>query len=342
MTFHKYPSIPHRDSAESIAYTKEKLAERGQADTFVVQEKIHGGNFSLWYDGKTLTCAKRTAFLADDELFFNFQRMLERRRDQIMTLVQKIRDEQEATSGVVIYGEIFWGIYPEHKTPSEIKNIQTGVRYTNILDFVPFDIFVDDHFLAWTQTQAYIAESWFATLPVWHEGTLDECLARDSQVPSTLHEYYDLPPQDGNIAEGVIISHTSAHYKFKRKNPQFKQRERKYRIKKPAPELSPEALALRDQIQAFLDEKALYNRIVGMISKHGESFMDNQNRAAGLVSKDLVAEISERIPWYTDLEHRDQKLINKRLNSASWVMCKRYETIKVMYETSSTSTHTAT
>ena len=68
MMFKKYNSIEN-------AYRKEFIERVAlttiNSNDFVVQEKVHGANFSLITDGRDLKSAKRTSILEDTEKFYN-------------------------------------------------------------------------------------------------------------------------------------------------------------------------------------------------------------------------------------------------------------------------------
>ena len=67
MNFKKYNSIEN-------AYRKEFLERVAMAtihsNDFVVQEKVHGANFSLITDGVSVLTAKRTTILQDQDNFY--------------------------------------------------------------------------------------------------------------------------------------------------------------------------------------------------------------------------------------------------------------------------------
>lgn len=62
--FKKYNSIEntYREKATEQVY----LHDYGN-DVFVVQEKVHGANFSFITDGTSIQVAKRTSLIAEDE-----------------------------------------------------------------------------------------------------------------------------------------------------------------------------------------------------------------------------------------------------------------------------------
>ena len=68
MKFKRYNSIENTYRTKTI----NTIAEQGKSGgEWVVEEKVHGANFSFWFDGNLKT-AKRSGFVGNDgENFFN-------------------------------------------------------------------------------------------------------------------------------------------------------------------------------------------------------------------------------------------------------------------------------
>jgi hypothetical protein len=64
-----YSKIPYKIPPEITNKKKEK---------WIVTEKIHGANFSVFYDGCEVYFAKRTRILSPDEAFYQYQRLTNR------------------------------------------------------------------------------------------------------------------------------------------------------------------------------------------------------------------------------------------------------------------------
>ena len=317
MEFRKYSSIPHWDETKEVEHIKNLIREGKIDDHFLVQEKIHWANFSIWHDWNQTKFAKRTAFLAPDEDFFVYQRMVQNRQKQIDDLLQRVWKEQKPKQKVVIWWELFGGIYPGAEKVKGLKNVQTGVFYTPILDFIPFDILVDDKFLDFQTANNYFHQSWFHTLPILFEGRLDEALEFDETFPSGIYKLYELEPVPDNVAEWVVIRHIQYPIKFKKKNLKFREREKVHRIKKPPKKMSPEASKLWQKIEEFLTPVALHNRLEALISKEWEQILQNPARASWLLARDIVEEVERRFGEFLQLEKQDQKLIKSGINRAA-------------------------
>lgn len=168
MKFHEYPSMPHHERESDVEYVHGLLQDGQLVDEWIVMEKLHGANLSFRYDGNEIRCAKRTSFLEPHErtTFYNVQRLWDRKSSQITSLLENIWESEGAQQAVIVYGELIGGHYPKHKTPSELKKIQAGVWYFHEIDRVPFDVYVDDHFLPIQHTLDYATKNNLTPVPV--------------------------------------------------------------------------------------------------------------------------------------------------------------------------------
>jgi hypothetical protein len=83
LEFHKYASISNFDSKNELNFIRNLVKEWKIEDKFVVQEKIHWANFSIWYDWKDIKYAKRTSFLDKYDDFFEYEWMTTNREGEI-------------------------------------------------------------------------------------------------------------------------------------------------------------------------------------------------------------------------------------------------------------------
>lgn len=110
---------------------------------WVVTEKIHGANFCFVTDGQAVRCANRRAFLAPDDPFFGYARVLERLRERVLDVAARVRQRLDAPL-LALYGELFGGAYPHPDVPPDplCQPIQTGIYYAPGIEFCAFDLAV--------------------------------------------------------------------------------------------------------------------------------------------------------------------------------------------------------
>jgi len=88
MEFKEYSSIENAYRQKEIQRAFEQYPEM----KYVVQEKVHGANFSFWYNhsDKTIKCAKRSGFIVGEENFFNHKKVLAKYQDQLLEMGELI------------------------------------------------------------------------------------------------------------------------------------------------------------------------------------------------------------------------------------------------------------
>ncbi len=131
---HKYDKIELNNSSWDLKYKKIKK--------WYVTEKVHGSNLSFIIsttDVVNIVCAKRTGVITGE--FFNYNIVLERIRNKLLLIHSDISNKYN-TNVIVIYGELFGGIYPTLE--SKYMPVQSGIYYSNDIHFMAFDIYLPE------------------------------------------------------------------------------------------------------------------------------------------------------------------------------------------------------
>jgi Rnl2 family RNA ligase len=321
MEFKKYNSIEN-------AYQKQVLEQiiiHGfDKETYVVQEKVHGANFSFFTDGKTIKIAKRSDFIEDSDKFYNAHKVLENYKEAVFKLFALTKEKFPATEFVVIFGELFGGSY-NHKAvaPSntDIK-VQKGIDYAPHNDFYAFDIKLNaTHYLNVTDCNEIFEETGFFYAKSLFEGTLKEALEYPNEFNSLIPKWLGLPEIGTNICEGVIIRPVQTRYFgngsrviLKNKNEKWSKKSaiRKEREPQTAVNFSNEAQTVWESIQNYITINRLYN----VLSKEGEFSPKMLGKLIGLFAQDVLTDFKKEHQMVLEtLEKEDQKGINKRLNN---------------------------
>jgi len=325
MQFRKYNSIEN-------AYRKiyvEEVREAGFFDeVFVVQEKVHGANLSFITDGKAIQTAKRTSLLEENEKFYNFQQVRDRRAEQILAVFDKVQARYPETEFISIYGELFGGTYP-HKEVEKVKGsikIQKGIYYAPYNDFYAFDIRINnEEYVNIEVANAIFEEVGLLYAKTLFKGNLEACLAYPNAFQSVISQWLGLPQLTQNIAEGVVIKSvenltlsTGARIIFKNKNGKW---EEKVRREKKAP------IVLSDGLVALQKEIADYvtlNRLNNVVSKIGTVTPKEFGKVIGLFSKDVLEDFHKDYSQeYESLEKKEQKMLTKSLNKLASELVRR-------------------
>lgn len=322
MIFKTYKSI--ENAYQTRVIDQIKLQGFGK-EIFIVQEKVHGANFSFFTDGKEIKIAKRTAFIEKDEKFYNAHQMLERYRKNVIDLFEKVKTIHPDLETVVIYGELFGGGY-KHKEVEPVKDaikVQKGVEYAPHNEFYAFDIKLNGTtYLDSDLANQIFEETGFFYAKILFQGTLDEALKFPNVFDSKIPAWLGLPEIENNICEGTIVKTLKTKYFgngsrviLKNKNEKWTEKSKMVRKDKPAQKevhFSENAQNIWDEIQKY----ATANRLNNVVSKIGEFEPKMIGKMIGLFSQDILEDFEKDFPKvFTTIEKEEQKRINKKLNS---------------------------
>ncbi|WP_298517047.1 RNA ligase, Rnl2 family [uncultured Kordia sp.] len=320
--FKKYNSIEntYREKATEQVY----LHGYGD-DVFVVQEKVHGANFSFITDGNSIQVAKRTSVIAEDENFNNYNYVLNKYEKAIITLFKLVKKDFPETEIMTVFGEIFGGSYPhpEVEKINGMVRIQKGVFYSPENDFYAFDICLNH-----TQyLDVTIANTYFSAVGMFYAktlftGTFSECMAYSNTFESKVHEWLHLPSIENNVCEGTIIKPlvskrfgNGQRVIFKNKNEKWseKSHEKRSRVSKPSAieVLSETEKELMNTLLSYVNE----NRLMNVQSKIGEFSPKQTGKTIGMLAKDALEDFvkDHESDWNT-MEKQHQKVMTKILN----------------------------
>ncbi|WP_223601088.1 RNA ligase, Rnl2 family [Chryseobacterium sp. GVT01B] len=323
MIFKTYNSIENAYQTRVI----EQIRMQGFGDeVFIVQEKVHGANFSFFTDGKEIKIAKRTAFIEKDEKFFNAHQILERYRKNVIEVFQKVKTIHPDVETVVIYGELFGGGY-KHKEVEPVKDavkVQKGIEYAPYNEFYAFDIKLNGiTYLNTDVVNRIFEETGFFYAKILFQGTLEEALKFPNVFNSQIPAWLGLPELENNMCEGTIVKTLKTKYfgngaRIILKNKNEKWVEKAKMVKKEAKTVqkqvhfSEKAQEIWEEIQKY----ATVNRLNNVISKIGEFQPKMIGKVIGLFAQDILEDFEKDFPAaFTAIEKEEQKRINKKLNS---------------------------
>jgi Rnl2 family RNA ligase len=322
MIFKTYNSIENAYQTRVI----EQIRLQGFGDeVFIVQEKVHGANFSFFTGGKEIKIGKRTAFIEKDEKFFNAHQILERYRKNVIEVFQKVKTIHLDVETVVIYGELFGGGY-KHKEVEPVKDavkVQKGVEYTPHNEFYAFDIKLNGTtYLDTDIVNEIFEETGFFYAKILFQGTLEEALRFPNVFNSKIPAWLGLPEIEDNICEGTIVKTLKTRYfgngsRVILKNKNEKWTEKSKMVKKDRPvhkevHFSETAQETWSEIQKYVT----VNRLNNVMSKIGEFDPKIIGKIFGLFAQDILEDFEKDFPGvFTTIEKEEQKRINKKLNS---------------------------
>lgn len=303
MEFKEYSSIENSYRQKTIQHAFEQFPKM----QYVVQEKVHGANFSFWYnhESKTLLCGKRSGFIPDGENFYNHTRVLTKYQDKLMELGQFLE------SDFVLYGEIYGGKYLHEDVPKfDIKSVQKEVQYCPDVDFIAFDMKYNDDFISpyWMNDTLDMFD--IPRSPILMEGSLGDCLKYpndfSSKIPQQLH---NLPELESNITEGTVIKsvipkrmHNGSRLVFKNKNEKFNEKS----SEKKSPSLPREISELAASHIVAVAPYIVENRLRNVLSKIGEVTNKDFGKINGHFAKDIIEDYRKENESFEELNKEDR------------------------------------
>lgn len=322
MIFKTYNTIENAYQTRTI----EQIRMQGFGDeVFVVQEKVHGANFSFFTDGKEIKIGKRTAFIEKGEKFFNAHEVLEHYRKNVMDLFQRVKSIHPQTETVVIYGELFGGGY-KHKEVEPVKNavkVQKGIEYAPHNEFYAFDIKLNGTtYLDTDVVNQMFEETGFFYAKIVFQGSLEEALKFPNVFDSKIPGWLGLPEIENNICEGTIVKTLKTRYFgngsrviLKNKNEKWTEKSKMVKKDRPVKEhicFSDTAGNIWEEIQKYIT----VNRLNNVVSKIGEFHPGMMGKVIGLFAQDILEDFGKDFPEaFTSIEKEEQKRINKKLNT---------------------------
>ncbi|TLU98759.1 2'-5' RNA ligase [Dyadobacter luticola] len=296
----EYEKIP--SSLKSLV-SDEKISSRLNKLDWVVTEKIHGANFRFIYQDNRLHFGKRKEFLKWEDDFFGFQIVVAKLESAVTQLFEQIKLDLNADK-IIIYGELFGGIYPHPDVNSNatVEAIQTGVYYSPDIEFCAFDIAIENHFTSSKNYLSYeIAIAYFQKFNILHAkplkiGKLSEVMDFDLRIDSRVPKQLKLPLIQDNLIEGVVIkpfgdiSTDTLGFRpiIKIKNREFEE-DKKY-LEARNWSFSSSISSLSEDLNFLMDELRNYvndNRLNSVLSKIGILRSENQTRLQEVIQEFL-------------------------------------------------------
>lgn len=257
--FKKYVSIENDYNKKTLNYLLEKYPEA--RETFwVVQEKIHGSNFSIYFTNNNgaidIKYGRRTDILLDDEKFYNYQSIkeLDEIKDLIHNTIMYMRNEN--INSIIIYGELCGA------------NVQKEVYYYDDVRLLVFYMIVDNKWLTFADLSRLLCDKFrLPQLLVPIIGTvfgIQNALNIDTKFDSKVSL------KENNLCEGVVIkpldkifiSNDNPIY-IKKKNREFL--EKKSRRDKEVKVFDSRITEYKEAFKDYVNE----NRLNSAFSKYG-------------------------------------------------------------------------
>lgn len=319
--FQKYNEIENTYRKKTI----DEIYQTGlNGGDWVVEEKVHGANFSFIVNNDYIKTAKRTSILGDEENFYNSSSVFAKCRDKIIDLYKDIISCNTEVNNIIVYGEIFGGIYP-HKDIEAVRgssSVQKEVYYSPDNCFYGFDIKIfygeKTEFLdVYKRNELFEKHGLFYAKPLFI-GSLEDALNYPNKYQTTIPKLLGLPEIDNNICEGNVIKPvfdkrylSGERVILKNKNDKFSEKRTdtpKINVEKV---FSENVKKIIDDISSLINE----NRLHSVLSKIGKVTDKDFGLILGNLSKDIYDEyLKDNRDFFEKLEKNEQKMVGKSIN----------------------------
>lgn len=291
----------------------------------VVTEKIHGTNFSIYVKDNAIIYCRRSGPILVDEKFFNFSSIRERLNIKVSILAEHLKSEYYKVDSFQVYGELFGGIYPGISTGNPA--IQKGIFYTPNIEFMVFDIKLNDEYMYFSDVISLSEKSGFNVVPILNaECSLKDALKIDiSKISSAVPKMLGFDDLKNNIIEGVVIkSNKNKQIKGKNsrlilkfKNDAFLETKPRIKIKnKPSIYMDEQSIKTFEILSSYICD----NRWFNLTSKEAPFTNKQFGKAVGLFIKDVFEDFyndGNKLPIWDNSKKTtiQQNLIKTRLSN---------------------------
>lgn len=280
MKFEKFSSLTNSYAEKFV--TKIMMQLKDVKTKWVVTEKIHGANYSFWFDGvESFRPAKRTCFIEEESNFFNQKFVLDNYKESFISAAKKLYPGKT----VALYGEICGGSNTEYVRP-----VQSEVYYFDHIEFLAFNLYVDGKL---QDRYAMEAFSKVATIPVVPCLGIFDTLGEALKVNYTFDSL--VSGKKDNICEGTVVEpfepiHLDCGSRpvLKQKNDAFKEKSRESKPKKKGILVAEEFLTLFENLVAMVTPQR-FDNLISKLEEEEVKFQ-NFNKLLGMFVEDVLEE----------------------------------------------------
>lgn len=298
--FQKYTSLENHYRDAFI----EKVMQQGlDGGEWVAREKVHGANFSMWYDGiNPVYFGKRSGALPSGDNFFSSYK-LEKYIEHVHLTYANLLAEGKVEIGdhMAIYGEIFGGNFFGESDPGS-STVQGGVDYHPGTEFLAYDIMTfsqdgDGAYILTDTEMVELIDEGIGLCPEIGRGELYDLLKKENDFCSLVPAKFGLEIPEGKYAqsEGFVIRpadgdrflSNGSRVIIKSKNSKYSEKGGK---KRDAGQKTKDAKFNEEEAELYAKISIYLNtpRLEAVISKIGEVTFKDFGKLTGLLLQDAM------------------------------------------------------
>lgn len=169
-----------------------KVPKEAKRHPWFVLEKVHGSCFLMATNGVDVRCAKRTAWLEENDGYHDVTKLVDEYSERLKKL-HAVLNANPAGGVTYVFGELYG---------SEIQDeIFYGVPH---MSFIVFDVACNKVFVDYSKVLEACADAGMPCLQPLFKGPMEKCLAYKVDFVSTIPKMHN--SQAESKAEGVVVS----------------------------------------------------------------------------------------------------------------------------------------
>ncbi|KFZ26016.1 MAG: RNA ligase [Candidatus Izimaplasma bacterium HR2] len=283
----------HYDDIKKINNVIEHRPKLADA-LYIITEKIHGANFSIYLENGEIKYASRNEMTVD---FFGCQAVLG--QDKFQNFFKALMEDYP-NQEIVVVGELFG------------DRIQKGVNYGKEKNFRIFDIRIDEEYLSPFALLLLLGKYKVRDLYVPILATirgLVNALAFNVNINSKILSSYEENIMEGGVIRpyygNKVIGQENSPFRIKKKNEAFFEKSRGPRKPKEPKVYTEVIMALRLDFDKYLN----MNRVESAVSKFGEFSMRDFGKLIPIVLNDAIKDFTEDFPKLMDLSKEERRFV---------------------------------
>ena len=319
LKFIKYNSIENVTNIRTMLEIDRQGIDK---EHWTLSEKVHGSCMTVYTDGTEVKFARRSAFLKEDEKFYNYHLISEDLKEKTLGLFAEINKNSdmfnEEITDISVFGELFGGSF-DHPDIEKLnmKGIQKGIFYSPTVEFMAFDLSINGLMVDQHTFETFIGASGIFYAEPLLKGTLEECLQYPNKYDSTIPELLGYPKLTDNVCEGNVLKPEMTVYFgngsrviLKNKNEKWEEKSKAgKKIRKQPIDLSVEAIQKISDMDQYVTE----NRLRNVLSKIGEVTEKDFGKILGLYMLDLIEDY-EKDYEPPNIESQESNAVNKTVS----------------------------
>ena len=132
MNFNKYGKLNNVQGSSGNKIKQLLRRHKQDGGVWHVQEKVHGSNFSIIYNGSEFRSGRRNGWIGEGQSFYNSEVVLEENKEYVKKIFTLVQNKFLNVKFISVFGELCGGYYP-HPDVEEDKTstkVQRGVYYS--------------------------------------------------------------------------------------------------------------------------------------------------------------------------------------------------------------------